>query len=77
LPFKGGYCGLKGCEADADCPAGSGCVAHDDGENYCFLLCTEKPQCNYTRPPDIESNCVSNIDFVDGQKSSKACVPPS
>ena len=77
LSFKGGYCGLQGCKADADCPAGSGCVAHDDGNTYCFLLCTDKPQCNYTRPPDIESNCTSKVDFVSGQKDSKACVPPS
>ena len=77
LSFKGGYCGLKGCQADADCPPGSGCVAHDDGNTYCFLLCTGKPECNYTRPPEIESNCASKIDFVDGQKTSKACVPPS
>ena len=77
LPFKGGYCGLKGCQGDADCPAGSGCVAHDDGSNYCFLLCTDKPQCNYTRPVEIEANCSSSIDFVDGKKGNKACVPPS
>lgn len=77
LPFKGGYCGLEGCQADADCPPGSGCVAHDDGKSYCFLLCADKPECNYTRPVDIESNCSSKIDFVDGEKTSKACVPPS
>ncbi len=77
LSFKGGYCGLQGCQADSDCPAGSGCGAHDDGDTYCFLLCTEKAQCNYTRPPEIEANCASKIDFVDGQKNSKACVPPS
>ena len=77
LPFKGGYCGLQGCKASADCPPGSGCVAHDDGNTYCFLLCTDKPECNYTRPPEIESNCVSKVDFVDGKKTSKACVPPS
>lgn len=77
LSFKGGYCGLEGCQGDADCPAGSGCVAHDDGSSYCFLLCTDKPQCNYTRPAEIESNCVSNVDFVDGKNGRKACVPPS
>lgn len=76
LPFKGGYCGLADCKGDADCPSGSACVAHTDGSNYCFLLCTDKPQCNFTRPPEIESNCVSNIDFVDGKKTNKACVPP-
>ena len=77
LAFKGGYCGLEGCETSEDCPAGSGCVAHDDGKNYCFLLCTEKPQCNATRPVDIESNCVANVTFADGGKDHKACVPPS
>jgi hypothetical protein len=77
LPFKGGYCGLEGCKSDIDCPSGSGCVAHDDGKAYCFLQCTDKPQCNYTRPPEIESNCSSKVDFVSGQKDSKACVPPS
>jgi hypothetical protein len=77
LPFKGGYCGLEGCAEDIDCPAGSGCVTHEDGVNYCFLRCTDKPQCNYTRPVEIEANCSSNITFTDDAKGSKACVPPS
>jgi hypothetical protein len=77
LSFKGGYCGLEACQGDVDCPPGSGCVAHDDGKNYCFLLCSDKVQCNYTRPPEIEANCSSNISFVDNDKGSKACVPPS
>jgi hypothetical protein len=77
LPFKGGYCGLEGCQASDECPAGSGCVTHDDGNNYCFLLCAEKIQCNSTRPVDIEANCSSNITFADDAKDSKACVPPS
>ena len=76
LPFKDGYCGLEGCEDDTDCPAGSGCVEHGDGANYCFLLCADKPECNYTRPTEIESNCSSNITFV-GDAKGKACVPPS
>ena len=77
LSFKGGYCGLEGCQRTTDCPAGSACVAHDDGHNYCFLLCADKPECNYTRPVDIEANCSSKITFVDTTKDSKACVPPS
>ncbi|HKY38098.1 MAG TPA: hypothetical protein VJN18_19280 [Polyangiaceae bacterium] len=77
LSFKGGYCGLEGCQGDADCPPGSACVTHDDGVNYCFLICTDKPQCNYTRPVEIEANCVSSIDFVDGANGNKACAPPS
>lgn len=77
LSFKGGYCGLEGCIGDEDCPLGSACVAHDDGKNYCFLVCREKVECNPTRPVAIEANCSANIDFVDGRKGDKACVPPS
>jgi hypothetical protein len=77
LAFKGGYCGIADCTADIDCPAGSACVTHDDGRNYCFLVCTDKSQCNLYRPLDSESNCSSNITFVDGSKARKSCVPPS
>lgn len=77
LPFKGGYCGLSGCAKNEDCPAGSACVAHDDGTNYCFLVCAEKIECNPQRPLELESNCSSNITFTDGKTSVKACVPPS
>lgn len=77
LTFKGGYCGIADCTADSDCPAGSSCVTHDDGKNYCFLVCTDKPQCNVYRPVEAESNCSSNVTFVDGAKARKACVPPS
>jgi hypothetical protein len=77
LSFKGGYCGLEGCTRAEDCPLGSACVAHDDGKNYCFLICTDKIQCNPTRPVDIESNCSANITFVGDNNGKKACVPPS
>lgn len=74
--FKGGYCGVAGCKADADCPSGSACVAHTDGKNYCFLLCTDKVQCNDNRSADTEANCSSTATLVSGAKD-KACVPPS
>ncbi len=77
LPFKGGYCGIEGCQGDADCPSGSRCVAHTNGTNYCFLVCVDKVDCNFNRPPESESNCSANITFTDGGKKSKACVPPS
>jgi len=75
--FKGGYCGLKGCTKSADCPAGSGCVTYSTGTTYCFRICTDKSECNLNRTPDIESNCSSNVNFVDGKPGTKACVPPS
>jgi len=77
--FKGGYCGIEDCHSADDCPAGSDCVAHDDGHNYCFRLCADKAECNLHRDPENESNCSSNVDYVDTPKGSapKACVPPS
>src|SRR5690349_14197099 len=77
LPFKGGYCGVADCVSDVDCPAGSACVSYDDGKNYCFLICTDKVQCNASRPLELEANCSSNVTFVSGDKTHKACVPPS
>jgi hypothetical protein len=77
LAFKGGYCGVSDCVNDAGCPAGSACVSHTDGKNYCFLICTDKPQCNLSRAVDVEANCSSNVTFVEGTVTAKACVPPS
>ncbi len=75
--FTGGYCGLEGCTTDTDCPEGSACVTHDDGTNYCFRLCSDKPDCNRNRSEANWSNCSSNVEFVDGKQDRKACVPPS
>ncbi len=78
--FTGGYCGLEGCAEDADCPEGSACVTHDDGSgeaNYCFRVCLNKPECNGNRSLENESNCSSNIVFVEDRGERKACVPPS
>jgi hypothetical protein len=76
--FSGGYCGIRDCTADEDCPQGSACVTHDDGVNYCFLLCIDKPDCNRNRPPSAESNCVGSITFVESNHNNdKACEPPS
>ena len=77
--FKGGYCGIEDCASNDDCPSGSACVAHDDGHNYCFRTCADKPECNLHRDPDSESNCSSKVSYVDSPKGDapKACVPPS
>tara|TARA_R110002073_G_scaffold177151_4_gene335031 strand:- start:30833 stop:31216 length:384 start_codon:yes stop_codon:yes gene_type:complete len=76
--FKGGYCGIKDCLANADCPETSACVAHTDGTNYCFRSCLDKAECNENRSEEQESNCSSNITFVEDREDSlKACVPPA
>lgn len=75
--FKGGYCGLQGCVHDTDCPADSACVAHTDGQQYCFRTCAVKPDCNANRDALNESNCSSSATLVDAPKDRKVCVPPS
>ncbi|MEO8182029.1 MAG: hypothetical protein ABI895_24610 [Deltaproteobacteria bacterium] len=75
--FKGGYCGVVGCRQGGDCPDASACIAHTDGNNYCFHTCTEKVDCNANRTPDNEANCSSNVTFVDDATKTKACIPPS
>ncbi|UCF47656.1 MAG: hypothetical protein JSU89_10815 [Myxococcales bacterium] len=77
--FAGGYCGLEGCMADDECPEGSACVTNDNGKNYCYRLCQEKPDCNRNRSVENEANCVGSgtINFVDGGTNRKACEPPS
>jgi hypothetical protein len=75
--FKGGYCGLTPCASDLDCVEDSACVTHDDGVNYCFRTCIDKPDCNENRDLDNEANCSSSAVFVDGAQGRKACVPPS
>jgi hypothetical protein len=75
--FKGGYCGVTGCTVNADCPAGSACVAHDDGTNYCFLICNAKADCNRSRAVDVEANCSSTAVLVEEPKDVKVCSPPS
>lgn len=74
--FKGGYCGVQNCTGPLDCPERSACVAHEDGTNYCFRICADKPECNFNRTKDNESNCSGSITWV-GPNSGKACVPPS
>jgi hypothetical protein len=73
--FKGGYCGVAGCLHDADCPGGSACVT-DNGTNYCFLICSQKTDCNLHRTAADESDCNSSLPFVDGDTNAKVCRPP-
>lgn len=77
MEFKGGYCGIQGCQADADCPEDAACVTADGVTNYCFRICIDKAECNANRDLENESNCSSNITFLSGANGRKACIPPS
>jgi hypothetical protein len=74
--FTGGYCGLMDCGSNADCPHGSACARYE-GATYCFRQCVDKAECNANRPASVQSNCSSNIDFVESGTRGKLCVPPS
>ena len=74
--FRGGYCGLAGCAANADCPEDAICVTHTDQQNYCFKVCGDKSECNTHRSVDNEANCSANIVRVEAG-SARACIPPS
>lgn len=74
--FKGGYCGLKGCTKNADCPFGSLCVT-EGATNYCFRECTDKSECNLNRSAANASNCSSSTTLVEPKTGAKVCLPPS
>lgn len=76
--FADGHCGLSRCSGE-DCPDGSACISHDDGQNYCFRLCDEDSECNLHRSSDAaEARCSSSVSFLGATDRSdqSACVPP-
>lgn len=75
--FRGGYCGMKDCTADKNCPTNALCIKHTDNNNYCFRSCNEKVDCNANRSTANEANCSANVESVEGKKGIKSCVPPS
>ena len=75
LAFLGGYCGIKGCVGDNDCPSSSACVTHSNGSSYCFRTCTLKADCNIERDSTAQVKCSSEVTFVDGANGRRACVP--
>lgn len=77
--FQGGYCGIADCGDDRECPEGSICVAHHDGDNYCFRACDHKDECNFNRSPGSEANCSANFTWAvpSDNDGRKACIPPS
>lgn len=80
VQFDSGYCAIENCESALDCPEGATCVTHDDGVNYCFRECADKPECNANRDLDSEANCSGSFDYADPSDSTsglKACIPPS
>lgn len=44
IPFPGGYCQIRECQADDDCPEGSGCIMAM-GTNACLATCDMTSDC--------------------------------
>jgi len=82
--FRGGMCGIADCTASSECPDGSVCVADPDfNQNYCLLVCVNKPDCNVHRSLANEANCSSSLNAIDsgsggeGPGDPKVCRPPN
>ena len=75
--FKGGYCGVAGVHGGRGVPARLRVRTHDDGMNYCFLICNVKADCNRSRGADVEANCSSTAVLLEAPKDRKVCSPPS
>jgi hypothetical protein len=74
--FRGGYCGLRDCSTNEPCPAGSFCVEHSNGSNYCMVSCAAESDCSFCRRSDT-TECVDNADFVDAltPAGTRVCMP--
>jgi hypothetical protein len=74
--FKGGYCGVKDCTTNAQCPADSLCVKHSDAVGYCYLKCTAATTCSFCRPPAYAAACSDQVTFLEAGTTGSVCVPP-
>lgn len=78
--FAGGYCGIDRCGSSDDCPSGSGCARHDDGQAYCFRFCEDDAVCNADRTSEVAATCSSNVGFngpEEAETNPSACIPPT
>lgn len=79
VDFDGGLCGIDQCDSGADCPEGSACVLHDNGQNHCFRLCSSDDECNVNRNADVPASCTTNAQFLqnEGVEGDSVCIPPA
>jgi hypothetical protein len=70
----GGYCTVRGCTVNTDCPGmDDRCVTVGD-ENFCYRSCTQESHCTLCRH-DSDSTCSTNVTFADGTTTGSVCVP--
>jgi hypothetical protein len=67
----GGYCGVRDCQSNADCPVDSECINHA-GINYCARTCAVESDCTFCRWADVAATCTADVDHVEG--SATVCV---
>lgn len=69
--INGGYCGVRGCQSNGDCPPDSMCVNHA-GINYCARTCAAASDCSFCRYDNVVATCRTDVEFVEG--SGSVCV---
>jgi hypothetical protein len=69
--IDGGYCGVRDCQTDGDCPMNSMCINHA-GLNYCARTCAAASDCSFCRHDNVVGSCRSDVEFLDG--SGSVCV---
>ncbi len=71
--FDGGYCGRRGCSANAECPGDSACVAID-GESYCLKSCAGDGDCELCRDADHPAACTDDVEYVEAGTTGSVCL---
>jgi hypothetical protein len=71
--LNGGYCGMRDCASNAECPQASVCVTIDD-TNVCVRTCDVQSDCGFCRHPDFAATCTTDVTYVEGA-SVQVCVP--
>ncbi len=72
--FHGGYCTMRDCTVNADCPGGTLCVTVGD-ENFCHRPCATASDCSLCRNADSPATCRDDVTFAEDGTTGSVCVP--
>lgn len=61
----GGFCGVRDCASNADCPVDSLCISHA-GINHCAPTCAATSDCTFCRYGGPTAACTTDVDYIEG-----------